>query len=95
MKPSDTAKAYDQITHLWENEEFNRNNGIEQHNRAIAFVKNRGNALDVGCGCTGRFIDLLCNEDFLPEGVDISTEMINLAQKRHPEIRFYQQNICE
>ena len=95
MKSSETAKAYDQITHLWEDEAFNRNNGIEQHKRAITFVKNRGDALDVGCGCTGRFIDLLSNEGFVPAGVDISRRMIDLAKLRHPKIRFYQEDICE
>jgi hypothetical protein len=35
----------------------------------------------VGCGCTGRFIDLLLNEGFSPEGLDISTEMLSLAKK--------------
>jgi len=95
MKPTDIGKAYNQITHLWESNEFNRTNGIEQHERAIAFVKNRGNALDVGCGCTGRFIDLLLDKGFTPEGVDISEEMIRLAKKRHPEINFYLQDICE
>ncbi len=95
MSPQDIGKAYNQITHLWESENFNRNNGIDQHKRAIAFVKNRGKALDVGCGCTGRFIDLLLNEGFSPEGVDISEEMIRLAEKRHPEIKFYRQDICE
>ncbi len=95
MKPSEIAKAYDQITHLWESEDFNRENGMEAHKRAIAFVKNRGAALDVGCGCTGRFIDLLLEHNFVPEGVDISEEMIVLARKNHPEITFYQQDICE
>lgn len=94
MKPKDTAKAYDQITHLWTRDEFKSENGIEQHKRAIAFVKNKGKALDVGCGCTGRFIDLLLKEGFTPEGVDISTKMIELARKRHPEISFYHQDIC-
>ena len=77
------------------NDGFNRNNGIEQHERSIAFVKNRGYALDVGCGCTGRFIDLLLGKGFKTEGVDISQEMIKLAEKRHPEIKFYRQDICE
>ncbi len=95
MKPTDIAKAYNQITHLWESDGFNRNNGIEQHERAIAFVKNIGKALDVGCGCTGRFIDLLLSKGFTPEGVDISEEMIKLAQKRHPEIKFHLEDICE
>lgn len=95
MNPSDIGKAYNQITHLWKGEDFNRDNGIDQHKRAIAFVKNRGKALDVGCGCTGRFIDLLLEEGFSPEGVDVSEAMITLARKRHPEINFHQQDICE
>jgi 2-polyprenyl-3-methyl-5-hydroxy-6-metoxy-1,4-benzoquinol methylase len=95
MNPDDIGKAYDQITHLWEREDFNRNNGIAQHERAIAFVKNRGQALDVGCGCTGRFIDLLVGEGFKPEGVDVSEKMITLARQRHPEIPFHHQNVLE
>lgn len=95
MKPTDIAKAYNQITHLWEREEFNRENGIEQHRRAITFVKNRGAALDVGCGCTGRFMDLLQAEGFEPEGVDVSDEMLRLAKLKHPQVNFYQQDICQ
>lgn len=95
MNPEEIAKAYNQITYLWESEKFDRKNGIEQHKRAIAFVKSKGKALDVGCGCTGRFIDLLLCEGFSPEGVDISDKMIHLAKKRHPEITFWHQDICK
>ncbi len=95
MNPHDTGKAYDTLTHLWQREDFNRNNGIEQHKRALAFVANRGKALDVGCGCTGRFIDLLQSEGFSPEGVDISEKMITLARKRHPTVMFHHQDICK
>lgn len=95
MKPTDIGKAYDQITHLWESENFKSDNGIAQHKRALSFVKNKGKALDVGCGCTGRIIDLLLEEGFSPEGLDISEAMITLARKKHPEINFHQQDICE
>ncbi len=95
MNPSDIGKAYNHITHLWESDKFNRENGIEAHKRAIGFAKNKRAALDVGCGCTGRFIDLLLENEFTPEGVDISTEMVSLARKRHPDIQIYQQDICE
>lgn len=95
MKPEDIGKAYDQITHLWENERFNRNNGIEAHRKALVFVDARGKALDVGCGCTGRFIELLRSEGFTPEGVDISARMIALAEKRDPDTTFHHQDICE
>ncbi|MCO7189106.1 MULTISPECIES: class I SAM-dependent methyltransferase [unclassified Pseudoalteromonas] len=94
MKPQETGKAYNQITHLWEREEFDMTNGIAQHQRAIRFVKHRGNALDIGCGCTGRFIELLVNEGFKPTGLDISEEMLALARRKHPDISFVQGDIC-
>lgn len=95
MNPQEIGQVYDKITHLWEREDFNRKNGIEQHKRALAFVKNKGKALDVGCGCTGRFIDLLQSEGFSPESVDVSEKMISLARERHPNIVFHHQDICE
>jgi predicted TPR repeat methyltransferase len=94
MKPSDIGKAYDQITYLWEREEFNLKNGIEQHERAIRFAHSRGYALDIGCGCTGRFIEMLLNEGFQVEGVDVSSEMVKLAKQKHPQVTFHHQDIC-
>ncbi|CAN0546403.1 unnamed protein product [Ectocarpus sp. 12 AP-2014] len=95
MNPTDIGSAYDQITHLWQSEKFNLANGMEAHKRALSFVKNRGRALDIGCGCTGRFIDLLQREGFTPEGVDISAEMLRLAKQRHPDVSFHHQDICQ
>lgn len=95
MNPKETGKAYDQITHLWTRENFDGSNGIDQHKRALSFVKNKGRALDVGCGCTGRIIDLLLSEGFRPEGIDVSEEMIRLARLRHPQVVFHHQDICE
>ncbi|MCL6415720.1 class I SAM-dependent methyltransferase [Aestuariirhabdus sp. Z084] len=95
MNPEDIGKAYDTITQLWQSDDFNRQNGIEQHRRAIAFTDARGNALDVGCGCNGRIIDLLLEYGFDPEGIDVSAQMIALAQQRHPALRFYHNDICE
>ena len=95
MNPEEIGKAYDKITHLWMRKDFDRTNGIDQHKRALKFVDTKGKALDVGCGCTGRFIDLLLSEGFLAEGIDISEEMIRLAKHRHPGVVFHQQNICE
>lgn len=95
MNPKEIGKAYDTITHLWVREDFNRMSGIAEHKRALAFVENKGKALDVGCGCTGRFVDLLLSEGFTPEGIDISEEMIRLARRRHPELSFHHQDICE
>jgi SAM-dependent methyltransferase len=95
MTPVETGKAYDTITHLWKDERFDRSNGIAQHQRAIAFVENKSHALDVGCGCTGRFITLLIKHGFLSEGIDISQEMIKLARLQHPDIEFHHRDICD
>lgn len=95
MKPTEIGKAYNQITHLWESNDFDINNGIEQHKRAVTFAKGRGHALDIGCGCTGRFIELLLDEGFSPAGIDVSADMLDIARQRHPNINFVQADICE
>ena len=79
MTPDNIGKAYDQITHLWDNDQFDRSNGIAQHQRAITWLAQKHKALDVGCGCTGRFTDLLLSEGFTPEGVDISAKKLAIA----------------
>ncbi|VUD42277.1 dTDP-3-amino-3,6-dideoxy-alpha-D-glucopyranose N,N-dimethyltransferase [Thalassocella blandensis] len=98
MHPTDIGRAYDQITHLWTGDTFNRHNGIDAHRRALKFVQESTElrrALDVGCGCTGRFIELLLEHGFKPDGVDVSNEMLSLAKQRHPQLSFYHQDICE
>ena len=95
MNPTETGKKYDTITHLWESEKFNRQNGVEAHKRALQFVRRRGRALDVGGGGTGRFIDLLQEQGFTPEGVDISAKMLSLARDRHRDVAFHHQDICQ
>jgi 2-polyprenyl-3-methyl-5-hydroxy-6-metoxy-1,4-benzoquinol methylase len=95
MSPEEIAKSYDQIADLWNCEEFPRDNGIQQHERAIAFIKQKRHALDIGCGSSGRFIDLLTSHGFDVEGVDVSDQMIKLARQRHPGITFYHADICQ
>ena len=95
MKPVQTGKNYDTIVDRWTESRFDMSNGIEQHKRAISFLDSRGKALDVGCGCTGRFMDLLAAEGFEPEGLDVSAEMIALARERDPEYSLFHADICE
>lgn len=95
MNPEDLGKAYDQITHLWSSNNFNSDNGIAEHKRALVFTKNKNWALDVGCGCNGRFLELLRKKKFKIEGVDISKEMIRQAKNIHKEFTFYHEDICE
>jgi len=95
IPPKEIGNAYDQITHLWERDEFDRTNGIAQHQRAINFVKNIGLALDVGCGSTGRLIELMTQQGFEPHGIDISEKMLLLAKQKHPNVTFINDDICQ
>lgn len=94
MNPKDTASRYDQIARWWQTEHKNSSYGVAQLERAIKFTSKRNLAIDIGCGSTGRFINVLSKHGFQAEGLDISTEMINLAQQVHPEITFYREDIC-
>ena len=95
MKPADIGKAYDTITHLWDDKVFNMSNGMDAHNKALSFSKNQGEALDIGCGRTGRFIQLLLDQGYRPTGLDISEEMLKLARVKHPNVSFIHADICE
>lgn len=95
MQPKDVAQSYDSIADRWTRESFPRSNGMAQHERAIAFTELRGKALDIGCGSSGRILDLLLEKGFAPEGLDLSTRMLELARQRHPRLTFHHADICE
>lgn len=95
MNTQETAASYDQLAGYWNSEKFNRANGIDPHKRALKFAKQKVSAIDVGCGSSGRIIDLLLSENFSVEGLDISTEMIQIAKQRHPHVLFHHADICD
>ncbi len=101
MTAQQTAETYDKIASFWSGEEFNKGNGIAQHRRALQFVKRAvaetgtaRRAIDIGCGSSGRIMDLLLAAGFTVEGLDISAEMIRLARLRHPQVTFHEADIC-
>jgi len=95
MLPSQVAESYDRIAARWASPRFDRSNGIEQHKRALRFTSKRGTALDVGCGSSGRFFDLLHSQDYALEGLDLSPEMLRLAREAYPKVTFHQADICD
>ena len=99
MHPEDIALSYDQLAQHWHGPEFDRTNGIEQHQRALSFspklsANQPRRAIDVGCGSSGRIIQLLIDQGYVVEGLDISSRMLELAQTRHPTVTFHQADIC-
>ena len=95
MTPQEIAASYDELAAHWSGDQFNRENGLAQHRRAFAFVTQKHRAIDVGCGSSGRIIDLLIAEGFAPEGLDISPEMLRLARERHPGVPFHLADVCK
>lgn len=93
MCPEEIGRSYDLIAQEWLQPRL-QTQGIAQCQRAIAFTRNRRWALDIGCGCSGRFIDLLQQHGFQAAGVDVSERMIALARQRHPEVPFFHADIC-
>jgi SAM-dependent methyltransferase len=94
MQPEETALHYDRLARWWQQQHIDSTYGITALERAIKFVKNKSTALDIGCGSSGRFIEVLIKNGFTPTGVDISPEMIALARQRHPKVTFYVEDIC-
>lgn len=94
MKPEETGSHYDRIALWWQQQHRDSTYGIAALERAIQFVENRSAALDIGCGSSGRFIEVLRKNGFTPAGVDVSPEMIALARQRHPDAAFYAEDIC-
>ena len=89
MTPEQIAHSYNKIAEHWDCPEFDSNNGIPQHERALQFVSRFGGALDIGCGSSGRIVELLLNRGFVVEGLDMSKEMLKRAQQHHPDVRFH------
>jgi SAM-dependent methyltransferase len=94
MEAEAIGHSYDQLAKGWQDLP-NKSYGVAQFERAIKFAKNRGAALDIGCGSEGRMIDLLIKYGFQPEGVDVSAGMIALARERHPLIPFHHADISQ
>lgn len=94
MQPAEIAQSYDAIAQQWLEPHLDRN-GIGQHERALKFRSAGGVALDVGCGCNGRFMRLLASHGYAVEGLDVSARMIALARERSPHLTFYHADVCE
>src|SRR5215208_451014 len=94
MRPEETGSHYDRIASWWQQQLMDSSYGVAALERAIRFVENKSTALDIGCGSSGRFIEVFMKNGFTPTGVDISPEMISLARQRHSGVAFYAENIC-
>jgi RimJ/RimL family protein N-acetyltransferase len=89
MTPEQVVASYDRLADQWVDVSTH---GFALVERAVAFVKHKGVALDVGCG-TGRLFGLLVKHGFRTDGIDVSPAMIALARDRHPDARLFHADI--
>lgn len=92
MHPNEIGRSYDTLAPTWQ-ERVPSSNGIAQFERAIKFTKTRNHALDIGCGSSGRLIDLLIKHGFQVEGIDVSEKMVVLAKDLHPNLPLHHADI--
>ena len=96
METAEMAGNYDRIAGHWASGDFNAENGMAMHRRALGFLKARGAAMDLGCGASGRILGLMVKEGFEGvEGLDFSAEMVRLARERSPGVEIHQADVCE
>jgi SAM-dependent methyltransferase len=93
MHPDEIGHSYDSLAESWQERMLQSSYGIAQFKRALQFNRGRGFALDVGCGSSGRIIDLLLKHGFQVEGIDVSEKMITLIRVLHPKLSFYHEDI--
>jgi len=94
MNPTKLGKKYDKIAGWWLDHHRQSDYGVAALKKALQFVEPGGSALDVGCGVGGRLINLLHAKHFQVTGLDVSQEMISIAQSIHPQDTFIHSDIC-
>lgn len=94
MNPKETGKNYDALASWWLEQMKDSTYGVAALERALTFVERGRHALDVGCGCEGRFIRILQARGFHCTGLDISEAMVSLAAQRYPDADFEVGDIC-
>lgn len=94
MDPRELARHYDAISDFIRAETA-PTYGLAALDRAIRFTPDRGPALDVGCGPTGRFLQRLAAAGFAPEGLDTSPRMVELARAATPDIPIHPGDIID
>ena len=88
MDPEQIGQNYDAIATWWLDQMNLSTYGVAALERAIGFVREGRLALDIGCGCEGRYLRILLERGFHCTGLDVSREMIALAAKRFSAVQF-------
>lgn len=95
MSTEELGSNYNQIADWWEEELKDSKYGIEYVHRAIERSKNKGKALDVGCGSSGRIMNSILASGYDLTGIDVSSRMIEIAAGKHPGVKFINRDFMQ
>lgn len=88
MTPEEIGRKYDKVAAWWDRMHRDSTYGIAALERAVGKRGAGGKALDVGCGSGGRMIRRLAEAGYDVTGIDVSSKMLDIARKNHPEVAF-------
>lgn len=79
--------TYNEIASIYSEEYFNDKSDLPYLDNFLSLLPSKARILDMGCG-PGQFSKYLYDKGFEVEGIDLSENMLEIAKKEVPEVRF-------
>jgi ubiquinone/menaquinone biosynthesis C-methylase UbiE len=95
MNSKELGKQYNKIAKWWTSQMERSDYGMKYIQKAMSFAKGNSKVLDIGCGSTGRTVNMALKHGFDIIGMDVSTEMIRIAKKKHANVTFIHDDFIE
>lgn len=82
-----SVNTYNKIAEVYTEKYFNDNSDLPFIDKWIKSLPNNARVLDVGCG-PSHLSKYLIDKGCIVEGIDLSDEMISIARRKVPEVKF-------
>ena len=86
-KSKSVSSVFDKIAEKYVNYFGDDWEFINEIKEFVSYLKTNSTVIDLGCG-SGYITNFLCNQNLNGIGIDISSEMINIAKQRYPGVKF-------
>jgi 2-polyprenyl-3-methyl-5-hydroxy-6-metoxy-1,4-benzoquinol methylase len=95
MNSKELGKHYNKIAGWWTSQMKGSDYGMKYVQKAMSLTNKNAKLLDIGCGSNERIIDEALKNGFDIVGIDVSSEMIRIATKKHPDVTFIHDDFIE
>lgn len=79
--------TYNKIAERYTDKYFSDDTDFPYLDKFLSFLPKNSKILDIGSG-PGNFSEYIYSKDFVVEGIDLSDEMIKIARKKVPQVKF-------